>query len=206
MTSSTLLQRARGIDASTLSDANKQLRVLPPAIAPVGRGAHLAGRAVTADAGDSLASVIAALTQAGEGDVLVIGHCTALAAYSGELFASEALRRGMAGIVIDGFCRDTSVVANIDLPVYARGATPCAPPLEGAPRIQVPITIGHVAVNPGDILVGDDDGIVVASEAELEAAIDRAEEIQAREDRLRAAIEEGQPLFGEGGLPLFSEG
>jgi 4-hydroxy-4-methyl-2-oxoglutarate aldolase len=116
-------------------------------------------------------------------------------AYSGELFASEAVRRGMAGIVIDGLCRDTAMLAEIPLPVYSRGASPWAPPPEGEARTQVPLTVGGVEVRPGDILVGDDDGVVVASEAELEAAIDRAEEIQRHEDGLRVAIQGGLPLF-----------
>ena len=110
--------------------------------------------------------VMAALEQSGAGDVLVIaGHPDH--AVAGELFATEALRRGLAGIVIDGRCRDSRILAGLDLPVYARGVAPRAFPARSMPVIQVPLTIGGVEVRPGDILLGDDDGIVVGDDAEL---------------------------------------
>jgi 4-hydroxy-4-methyl-2-oxoglutarate aldolase len=113
----------------------------------------------------------------------------------GELFASEAARRGMAGIVIDGFCRDTATLKRMTMPIYARGATPRAASAMVMPEISVPVLLGNVTVNPGDILLGDDDGIVVATEAEMAAAIDKAEAIQFTEDALRSSIAEGVCLF-----------
>ncbi len=190
-----LLSRLERMDASTVSDANKSLRVLPAAIKPVSACSRLLGRAVTANARDDLLSVLGALQQSGPGDVLVVAAGGSQHAVAGELFAGEAARRGMAGIVIDGFCRDTATLKHMTLPVYARGVTPRAASAMVVPEVNVPVLLGDVVVNPGDILLGDDDGIVVATEAELAAAIDRAEAIQVAEDALRSSMAEGVSLF-----------
>ena len=191
----TLLERLRRIDSTSLADADKSLRILPLAIRPIATGRRLLGRAVTADANGDLMSVIAALQHAGADDVLVVSTDSDQHAVAGELFATEALRRGLAGIVIDGRCRDSRTLAQIEIPVYARGVAPSAFPAKSIPVIQVPLTIGGIEVRPGDILLGDDDGIVVGNDAELAAAIDAAETIQFREEALRTSISSGTSLF-----------
>jgi 4-hydroxy-4-methyl-2-oxoglutarate aldolase len=191
----TLLSRLERLDASAVSDADKSLRVLPAAIRPVSACSRLLGRAVTANARDDLLSVLGALRQGGPGDVLVVAAGGSQHAVAGELFAGEAARRGMAGIVIDGFCRDTATLKGMTLPVYARGVTPRAASAMVVPEVNVPVLIGTVTVNPGDILLGDDDGIVVATEAELAAIIDKAEAIQVTEDALCSSMAEGVSLF-----------
>lgn len=187
--------RLARVDASSLSDADKRLRVVSAAIRPVRPGVRLVGRAVTAQANADLMSVIAALHQAGPGDVLVVEAGTPDWAVAGELFATEATRRGVTGIVIDGLCRDTPTLLGMALPVFARGATPRACPAQKVPVTQVPVSIGGVTIHPGDLLLGDDDGIVVGTEAELAAAIDKAEAIQAGEAQLRARIDAGASIF-----------
>jgi regulator of RNase E activity RraA len=190
-----VLERLQRIDTTSLVDAaGGGLRVLPSALRPVRNGLRMAGRALTVEAGEDLMSVMAGLQQAGRGDVLVVSagdeHAVA-----GELFATEALRRGVTGIVIDGLCRDSRQLARMDLPVYSRGVAPSAYPAKALPVVQVPLTIGSVEVRPGDVVLGDDDGIVVATEEEVLAVLDGAEAIQAREEALRAAIEAGASLF-----------
>jgi 4-hydroxy-4-methyl-2-oxoglutarate aldolase len=190
-----LLDRLRRIDASSLSDADKTLRVLDAGIRPVVPGLRMLGRAVTADAHGDLMPVVAALQQARPGDVLVVAAGVPDRAVAGELFASEAIRRLVAGIVIDGLCRDTPTLRRLPLPVYARGATPRAAPAQRVPVTGVPVTVGGVVVRPGDLLLGDDDGIVVGTEEELAAAIDKAEQIQSGEEELRASITAGRSIF-----------
>ena len=192
-----LLSRLERLDASTVSDANKSLRVLPAAIRPVSARSRLLGRAVTANARGDLLSVLGALQHSGPGDVLVVAAGGSQHAVAGELFAGEAARRGMAGIVIDGFCRDTATLKRMTMPIYALGATPRAASAMVTPEVNVPVLLGNVTVNPGDILLGDDDGIVVATEAEMAAAIDKAEAIQLTEDALCSSIAEGDSLFGK---------
>jgi regulator of RNase E activity RraA len=190
-----LLQRLAAVDTTSLKDAGPALRVLPSALRPIGRGVRLVGRALTVDAREDLMPVLAGLDRSGPGDVLVIAGHPDLAV-AGELFATEALRRGVAGIVIDGRCRDSRTLASLDLPVFARGVAPSACPARLAlPVTQVPVLIGEVTVQPGDLVLGDEDGIVVGSETEMLEAIDGAEAIQQREGVLRNAIEGGESLF-----------
>lgn len=192
--SADLLRRLAAVDTTSLKDAGPDLRVLPAALRPIRSGVRLLGRAVTVDAREDLMPVLAGLAAAVPGDVLVIaGHPDH--AVAGELFATEALRRGLAGIVIDGRCRDSRVLAQLELPVFARGVAPSACPARAVPVIQVPLAIGEVTVRPGDLVLGDDDGLVVGSAEEVGAAIDGAEAIQQREGALRAAIEAGESLF-----------
>jgi len=204
-----LLQRLLALDTTTLSDAGKELRVMDAGLRPVALSRKLVGRAVTVAAGGGLIRVVDALGRAGAGDVLVIDGEGGTRALAGELFASEAHRKGLAGIVIDGPCRDTSELRQIPLPVYARGCVPSAAaagtPSGDEPGRVGPVSCGGVEVAPGDILVGDDDGIVVGTADELEAVLEAAEALQATERSILAAIRAGTSLFerlerSEGGL------
>jgi 4-hydroxy-4-methyl-2-oxoglutarate aldolase len=183
------------LDAASLSDANKALRILPRELRPYRRGISMVGRAVTVTASADLVPVLAGLEQCGAGDVLVVDAGTTTHAVLGELFATEALRRKMVGIVVYGLCRDTAVLAQLPLAIYSLGTIPRAVGASRLPVTQQPIRLGEVAVRPGEILVGDDDGIVVASDAELEAVMKTAEAIQRRERKIRSAIQDGTSLF-----------
>jgi 4-hydroxy-4-methyl-2-oxoglutarate aldolase len=183
------------LDAASLSDANKALRILPRELRPYRRGISMVGRAVTVTASADLVPVLAGLEQCGAGDVLVVDAGTTTHAVLGELFATEALRRKMAGIVVYGLCRDTAVLAQLPLAIYSLGTIPRAVGASRLPVTQQPIRLGEVEVRPGEILVGDDDGIVVASDAELEAVMKTAEAIQRRERKIRSAIQDGTSLF-----------
>ncbi len=190
-----LLNRLRALDTTSLADAGGDVRVVSPDLRPVGRARRFAGVAVTADARADLMSVIAALAAAGPGDVLVVAVGDQERAVAGELFATEAVRRGVAALVIDGRCRDSAVLGELDLPVFARGVASNAYPARQVPQIQLAITVGGIEVRPGDLVVGDDDGLVVGSAAVFESVVARAEAIQDRERALRSAIESGRSLF-----------
>jgi 4-hydroxy-4-methyl-2-oxoglutarate aldolase len=183
------------LDAASLSDANKALRVLPRELRPYTHGVRMVGRAVTVAASGDLVPVLAGLEQCEAGDILVIDAGTTDHAVLGELFATEAMRRKMAGIVTYGLCRDTATLAQLPLPIYALGTIPRAAGATLAPSMQEPVRLGEVEVYSGEILVGDDDGIVVVSDAELDAALQTAEAIQRREGTIRAAIQGGTSLF-----------
>ena len=189
-----LLARLARVDTTSLVDASPTLRVLPREIRPVRPGARLVGRAVTVHAQSDLVPVLVGLESAGPGDVLVVGGDPDRAV-AGELFATEALRRGLAGIVIHGLCRDSRTLRAMDLPVFATGVTPRACPARALPTVGLTLTLGDVEVRPGDLVLADDDGVVAGSPAEVAAALDGAEAIQGREEALRAAIEHGESLF-----------
>lgn len=187
---SKLIVRLNSVSSTSLADASKStkpLRELSCEITAVRPELKLVGRAITVDASDGLLSMVAALKIATAGDVLVVRGSKS-GAVSGELFATEAHRIGVTGIVIDGYCRDRSILLTIDLPIYARGSKPSAPGTSALPVIQIPLDIEGVTVQPGDYLVGDADGIVVGSITEFTSIIDRAEEIEKFEAELRMKI------------------
>jgi 4-hydroxy-4-methyl-2-oxoglutarate aldolase len=191
----TLFERLRAVDTTTLSDVGKQLRVMDAGLRPLRLGLKLVGRAVTVAAADDLMPVLDGLARAGGGDVLVVDGGGSARALAGELFGSEALRRSLAGIVIDGACRDTNQLRQLPLPFYARGLSPRAAGAKAVPGEPGAVRCGGVDVAPGDVLVGDDDGIVVGSTAELAAVLDAAEALQATEASMLSAIQAGESLF-----------
>src|SRR5690606_25927426 len=104
-------------------------------------------------------TVIAGLAAAAPSEVLVIDTQGSRRAVLGELFSLEAVRKGLAGIVVDGLVRDTSTLRTLALPVYARGTCPQAGTINRYYETQVPVAIGGVVVHPGDLVFGDDDGL-----------------------------------------------
>ena len=136
-----------------------------------------------------------ALNDSVEDDVLVIDTEGSRVAVAGEMFATAAQRRGLGGIVIDGAFRDTAKVRTLAIPVYSRSITPLAGATTILSETQVSITCGGVPVNPGDVIFGDDDGIIVASVEELGELIPTAEEIQAKEAIILNRMEAGESLI-----------
>lgn len=192
-----LITRINAVSSTSLADASKSttpLRELPCEITAVRPELKLVGRAITVDASEGLLSMVAALKIATAGDVLVVRGSKS-GAVSGELFATEANRIGVTGIVIDGYCRDRAILLTINTPVFARGSKPSAPGTSALPAIQMPLAIETVTVHPGDYLVGDIDGIVVGSIDEFAAIIDRAEEIEKFEGELRMKIVNGSSIL-----------
>jgi 4-hydroxy-4-methyl-2-oxoglutarate aldolase len=140
-------------------------------------------------------TVMVALKEAEAGDVLVIDTRGSRRAVLGELFSLEAQRRGLAGIVVDGPVRDTVTLRTLEIPIYARSATPLAGTIQQLFPVQQPVQCGGVTVNPGDMVFGDEDGIIVASVAELAVLLPAAEEIEARERAVIARLQAGEGLL-----------
>lgn len=190
-----LITRLRGVDPAALADADKSIRVIAPEIRPVRLGLTLLGPAYTVRCTNDFFAIIAALDDTRPGDVLVVDTQGSTCAVVGELFSLEAARIGLGGIVIDGACRDVSTIRTLDLPVYARSITPVSGTVNTLGERQVPISCGGVAVNPGDILFGDDDGIIVATAAELEQLLAAAEAIKETENAVIERLRAGESLL-----------
>jgi 4-hydroxy-4-methyl-2-oxoglutarate aldolase len=195
MTTQTLLDRLAHLSTTSLVDASPVLRILPSRMRPVVTGRPFVGRVVTARANRDLMSVIQALRESGPGDVLVVDAGGEDRAVAGELFGTEAQRRGLAGLVILGRSRDTATLARLSLPVWSIGVAPNAYPAAALPETGVTLSLDGVPVEPGELLVGDDDGLVLGTDAELAAAVDRAEAIEAREKGLQTRMLDGASLF-----------
>lgn len=184
-------------DVSALSDADKTLPVVDPAIRALVPGLRLEGRAFTVVAEDDHLPVFAALAAAEPGDVLVIATGGGTRAVFGELFASEAKRRGLAGLAVDGYCRDLRGLREIGLPIYARGTTPASgTTVSRAPHGQT-IDFGGVAVSPGFEVHGDDDGLLIAPAEQVAAAREKAEAIGRFERAMLAAMARGETLHDQ---------
>lgn len=168
---------------------------------PVSTGTALSGTALTvaASAGDNLL-IHKAITVAEPGDVLIIdGDGYTETAFVGELMCASCLAHDLAGMVVDGAVRDRAELAEMDFPVFSRGIHPAGPQKAAPGSINVPVTCGGVTVEPGDIIVGDDDGIAVAPVDDAEATLERAKAKEATEAELRDRVEDGEYLYDIGG-------
>ena len=191
-----LIERLLGIDVSALSDADKELPVVDPAVRAMIADVRMAGPAFTVVAEDDHLPVMSALAEAAPGDVLVIATNGGSRAVFGELFATEAHRRGLAGIVADGLCRDLRGLRQIGLPVFARGTTPRSGSTVSRAPCGAMVVCGGAEVSPGDIVFGDDDGLLIASVERIAAALEVAELIGRSERAILAAQAQGEALHG----------
>jgi RraA family protein len=160
---------------------------------PYHRPKAMAGTAVTVRtrAGDNLA-IHRAFDYCRPGDVLVIdGGGELTQALMGDIMASYAESLGVQGLVIDGAIRDVGSIRQRDFPVYARGVTHRGPYKNGPGEINVPVTVGRMVVNPGDIIVGDEDGLLAISPADVESVIEGARKQGAKEAAALRSIAEG---------------
>ncbi len=154
---------------------------------------RLAGVAVTCQAGpaDNLA-VFGALAVVRPGDIIVAAtDAFTGTSVTGDLLIGMARNRGAAGFVTDGLVRDLPGIEAVGLPVYCAGVTPNSPARNGPGTVGLPVVLGDVAVSPGDILVGDRDGIAVVPREEAEAVLARLTGIAAAEHALEAKVKAG---------------
>jgi regulator of RNase E activity RraA len=180
---------------SSICDADKGLPVLDPGIQLLVPGRSLYGPARTVLAiGDHL-PVLTALQRAQPGEVLVVSTERSARAVMGELFATEAERRGLAGIVVDGYCRDLAGLRRLDIAVCARGTTPASGSAVKLTDTPGTVSCGGVAISDGDIVVGDDDGVIAAAAGRIEAALAAAREIERSEQRVLDGLRAGRSLY-----------
>jgi 4-hydroxy-4-methyl-2-oxoglutarate aldolase len=189
-----VIERLLKIEVSALCDADKGLPLVDPGIRAIVPDVRMAGPALTVVAQDDHLPVFSALDAADPGDVLVVVNGGGSRAVVGELFATEAKRRGLAGIVVDGLCRDVAGLRRLGLPFFARGTVPASGSTISRAALRQRIRCGGVDVGPGDVVFGDDDGLVIATPDRLLAALDGGEAIARAERAMLEAMAEGRPL------------
>lgn len=191
-----MLARARTLGAATLHEAAGRIGALPSAIKPVAPGMRVAGPAYTVVVPmlDNL-WIHRALYRAAPGDVLVVSTSGGIeGGYWGDILNEAAMARGLAGLVIDGGVRDTAGLAGMDFPVFSNGVC-IRGTIKGfdvPPRLQRPVAIGEVVIAPGDLIVGDRDGVVAIPAAEAADAVRRGEAREIDEAAKIARIRAGE--------------
>ncbi|MBA3519550.1 MAG: RraA family protein [Rhizobiales bacterium] len=155
--------------------------------------AVLVGVALTCHAGpaDNLA-LFAALDAARPGDIIVTASDSFTAtSIAGDLLMGMAKNRGILGLVTDGMVRDVAGILGVGLPVYCRGVTPNSPDRNGPGRVGLPVVLAGVHVAPGDIVVGDGDGVVIVPRAMAGEVIRALEAVRGAEAALEAKVKAG---------------
>ena len=171
-----IVAKASEFAASILADVAGRRGTLDGRIAPVSPSMRMAGPAFTIEvrAGDNL-MIHTAIALAKPGDVLVIdGKGDRSCALMGSLMINACKKLGLAGVVLDAAVRDTEELRELGFPVYAVGANPNGPTKYVPGRINWPISCGGVAVEPGDLIVGDADGVVVVEREKAPTLLDAA--------------------------------
>ncbi len=185
------LARLKGAQTGHVVDAMNGRGALDPAIKPVDPArAQFIGTAMTCETGpsDNLA-IMAAIALAQEGDVIVsASDGFTSTAVVGDIVTQMAKNAGIQAVVIDGMARDSQGIVEVGLPVFSRGITPNSCVKSGPGRVGHPIVAGGVAVQPGDVIVGDRDGVVVVPQHRLDEVIARVEAIREAEEKVIAKV------------------
>jgi 4-hydroxy-4-methyl-2-oxoglutarate aldolase len=206
-----LIQSFAGIGAATVYEAAGRIGSVDPGIKPLAPGIRIRGAAFTVvcHPQDNL-MLHKALQLAQPGDVLVAssgGHFHA--GYWGGLMATSAMAKGIAGLAIDGCVRDSAEIVQMGFPVFSRGSCMRGTTKGVLGKINHPMLFGEALVHPGDLVLGDDDGMVVIPQTEiekvLEAAKRRVEAEEVKSEKLRKGVSSVElnkldPVFASLGL------
>jgi 4-hydroxy-4-methyl-2-oxoglutarate aldolase len=187
---------------ATVHESFNRRGLLAPRMRPIAEGWAIAGPAVTSlnHPGDNL-MVHAALSVCQPGDVLVVATTsTSNLGLIGDLIAEQAKVRGLAGIVIDSGVRDVASLRRLGLPIWSAAIT-AAGSVKATPGwVNVPVVCGDQLVNPGDIIIADDDGVVAVPASAAAAVLEAARQRTAKEEASREGIARGELSFDRSGM------
>lgn len=179
---------------ATLHEAMGKYGALPSGIKSLSAGMRMCGTAVTVQTMPSDNMMLhRAIAQASDGDV-IIAHTSDFweAGYWGEIMAVAAQARGIVGLVIDGCVRDADPITALGFPVFARGLCIRGTSKYGGGTLNQPITIGQVTIHPGDVALGDRDGVVIVPAGRIVETISNAHAREAKEDQVMARLRNGE--------------
>jgi RraA family protein len=188
-----LAKKFLDVPVANVSDCMWRMFAGGARLRPMHRGGRMAGPAFTVKTrpGDNL-MIHKALWSASPGDVIVVdGGGDLTNALVGEIMVGAAIKRGLAGMVLDGAIRDAQALRDGDFPVFAAGVTHRGPYKDGPGEINVPIAIDGMVIEPGDLVIGDDDGLLCVPFDEAQGLYDAASAKMAQEAKMVAAIAAG---------------
>jgi 4-hydroxy-4-methyl-2-oxoglutarate aldolase len=192
-----LVKGFQGIPTGVVSDAMGRCNSMAAEIKPVWAGARVLGPALTVRTfpADNL-MIHKAVTLAKPGDVVVVnaGGYEDTAVF-GDLLGYSMQVHGLAGIVVDGAVRDAEGLAAIGFPTFARAVLPMGPFKDSPGAINLPISCGGIAVRPGDIILGDADGVIVIPQEHAGEILAKAQASVGKEQQLRERIKQGELLY-----------
>jgi len=194
-------------DAATVHEAMGQRGAMHSSIKPLYSGMKVCGIALTVKShvGDNL-MILKALDMAQEGDVLVVdaGHGLENGPW-GEMTTIQAKIKGVAGLVIEGSVRDSLAIKKHEFPVFCKGVSIVGTAKETLGLINHPVCCGNAIVNPGDIILADEDGVVVIPREKAEDILQRCQQRVAKENKLVERMQAGESLFKLGGYQSVLE-
>lgn len=210
-----IIERAKKLNVPLLLDGIKAAQIDIPGggcmaatINPVWRGMTVVGTALTVETenGDNFPIHVASYSFQADGYVMVIdGKGYDGRAYFGDLIMGACQAVGFEGMVVDGYTRDRDGNIELGFPVYSRGFMPRGPIKKNEGNINTPILCGGVKVNPGDLVVGDSDGVCVIPVDHIEIVLAEAEKKQAYETKREETIAAYRKARAEGGeLPQLA--
>ena len=192
-----LVEAFRGAQTSYLADAMDGRGALDYRIKPLDpANAAFVGPALTAFAYPAdVVAVFGALSEAAPGDVIVVANDGYEGtAVLGDIAAGMMKNKGVAAFVTDGLARDRAGIVATGLPVFCCGIQPNSPAMNGPGVVGAPVTLGGVHVAPGDVIVGDADGVVVVPADRLRQVLERLERVRAAEARTIEQVEQGATM------------
>lgn len=204
-----MIEQFRGLASANISDVQGRQNTFDARIKPIYAPMEpLCGPAFTVKArpGDNLLAT-KAIHMAQPGDVIVISgsYDMALSVWGG-VMSAMARKKGIAGVLTDGLVRDVAETRAAGLPVFSIGLTPVGPTKEGVGQMGLPMACGGVLVNPGDIIVGDEDGAVVVRQEEAEEVLARVRARMALEQQWFEAIARGEIILEDADEDLIARG
>ncbi len=200
-----ILRRLEKVDCASLCDADKSLgrnaiQVMSSrmvARTPVVQKMIGVARTVQLSEPDDFLAVLRGLHDAQKGEVLCVNTMGSTKAVAGGLFLSEAERKGLRGLIVDGAVRDISLMQQSSINCYSTSVNPYSGSIQSPGEMQNTILCGGSKISPGDIVVGDSDGVITASLEVIEDIIEAAETIVSKEDFLIRAMKEGRSLHSQ---------
>lgn len=189
-----IITAAKGISSATLHEAYEKNGAVDNVIRPISTGMVLCGSAITISCthGDNLGLHVAiALSKPGDVLVATVNNHPEFG-YWGEIMAVAALEKRISGLVIDGCVRDFAQICQLGFPVFASGLCIKGTNKKSFDSINHPITLGNILIHPGDLILGDDDGLVVVAQEHVSEVIKMAMQRKDKEEWIIENLKKGK--------------